>query len=118
MTDRLIKVLEGGRYVTRGLGMRRSGPVLEISDGETLTVTVDWSGWLGDLTISSVSNTVQGVSLTSAANTTTQASFDVSATASGWIEHIITTSDGQKKRLNILVRHDEPMSAHDYRGCL
>lgn len=117
MADRLIKVLENGRAVVRGVSERRAGPLVEISDDETLTVTVDWSGWLGSNTISSLANSAQGVTVSGASNTTTQASFDITATASGWVEHVITASDGQKKRIDILVAHDEPMNRFDYREC-
>ena len=117
MTDRLVKVLENGRLLTRGLTSRRSGPLLEMSDDEKLTVTVDWSAWLGANTISAITNTAQSVTLSGAANTTTQASFDLTATSSGWVEHVMTASDGQKKRIDILVSHEEPADRFDYREC-
>lgn len=117
MTDRLVKVIENGRHVLRGLSKRRAGPLLEISDDEKLTVTVDWSGWLGSNTISSIANTAQSVTLSGATNTTTQATFDITATASGWVEHVMTASDGQKKRIDILVSHEEPVDRFDYREC-
>lgn len=114
MADRLINILENGRTIQRGLSHRRAGPLIEMRDGERLTVTFDWSGWLGSTTISLVSNSPQGVSLSSEANSDTQASFDVQATASGWVEQTITASDGQKKQIVLLVRHDEPANMHDY----
>lgn len=115
MADRLVKVLENGRTVVRGLSLRRAGPLIEINDDEALTVTVDWSGWLQGNTISSVANSPQSVTVTNAANTTTQASFDITATSSGWVEHLMTASDGQKKRIDVLVSHEEPASRFDYR---
>lgn len=114
MTDRTVHVLEQAKLVMRGLKPRGRAAVLSIDENEKLSVTIKWARWLGTDTIASVSNEVTSVSLTSPANTTTQASFNVEATDSGWIEHRITTAAGQVKELLILVECNSFPVMDDY----
>jgi carbohydrate-binding DOMON domain-containing protein len=70
---------------------------------ETLDYSVNWVTWLGTDTISSVTNTVTGLSISNASNTTTTATFRLSGSISGWLEHRITTAGGRTKELLILL---------------
>ena len=106
MTDRLIKVLEQGKTVLRGLRMCSGNPMLAVSEDETLDVSFDWSAWLGSDTISSVENEVTGVTVSGAANDTTTASFNVSSNHSGFVQHRITTAAGNVKEVLLLVQVD------------
>lgn len=103
MTDRLIKVLEQGKTILRGLKPRGNAVVAAQDENETLDYTVNWSGWLGSDTISSVTNTSTGLTVSSASNTTTAATFKLSGSISGWLEHRITTAAGRTKELLILL---------------
>lgn len=103
MTDRLIKVLEQGKLILRGLKGRGRAAVLNMDDDETLNLTINWSDWLGSDTISSVTNEVTGATVASPSNTTTTATFNVSGSHSGWIQHRVTTAGGLTKELLILV---------------
>jgi hypothetical protein len=104
MADRLVKVLENGRLITRGLNTLGSNPILFIDEDETLAVSFNWTDWLDGDTISSVANSSHGPGVSGASNTTTTATFRVSATRDGYIEHRITTAAGNVKELNLLVR--------------
>lgn len=115
MADRLIKVLENGRLLTRGLANLEGAVQAYVGKDEALTFTVDWSNWLGARTIASVANEVHGPTLT-ASNTTTTASLTVSR-APGTIYHRITDSDGQTKELRIHVRSPDQSAVRDY-GCM
>jgi hypothetical protein len=103
MTDRLIKVLETGKLILRGLKGRGRAAVLNMDDDETLNLTINWSDWLGSDTISGVTNEVTAATVSGASNTTTTATFTVNSTHSGWIQHRITTAAGLTKELLILV---------------
>ena len=108
MTDRLVKVLENGRLVCRGIRKRGAGAFVRMSENETLPFTVDWSDWLGSDTIASVTNETSGPAVSSASNTTTIASLTISGARDGWIEHRITTAAGAVKELLITVNADNP----------
>lgn len=115
MTDRLVKILEQDKHVMRGLMRRGKAAVLTIDDNETLDVTFDWSHWLGSDTIDSVTNEVSGgASIASAANTTTQASFNVSGNSTGWVQHRITTAAGLTKEQLLFVEINGNPVADDY----
>jgi len=102
MADRLIKMLENGRMVTRGIGQKSTGAILELDLDETLPISVDWSDWLGTDTISSVTNEPTSVSVSNESNTTTTAAFSVSGSP-GVIEHRITTAAGTIKEMRLYV---------------
>ena len=102
MTDRIVKVLENGRLVTRGLDQKSTGAVIALDDDETLNVTFDWSGWLGTDTISSVVNDATTTTVSSESNTTTTATFFISGDA-GLVEHRVTTAAGLTKELKLWV---------------
>jgi len=103
MTDRLIKVLENGRFVARGVGRHNNGVVINLTEDESLPYTVDWSGWLGSDTISSVTNESHGPTVSNASNTTTTASLTITASSNGYIQHRVTTAAGATKELMIVV---------------
>ena len=103
MADRTIKVLENNRLVTRGVNVQNGNPTLFVDEDESLPVTIDWSGWLGSDTISSVTNESHGPGVSGASNTTTTATFTISATQGGYIEHRITTAAGSVKELRLIV---------------
>lgn len=103
MADRIIKVLEQGKSILRGVKPRGNAIVANQDENETLDYTVNWSGWLGTDTIASVSNVTTGISLSGASNTTTTATFKLSGSISGWLEHRITTAGGRTKELLILL---------------
>lgn len=115
MTDRLVKVLENGRLVCRGVRRRGQGAYVVLARNESLPFTVDWSDWLGSDTISSVTNETSGPTVTSASNTTTTASMTLASSYDGWVKHRITTAAGAVKELLVTVNSDNPSS--DYSGC-
>lgn len=117
MPDRLVKVLENGRLVTRGIFRRGNGVELLIDRNETLGVTLDWSSWLGADTIASVTNATSGPGISSEANTTTQSSFNVSGSSQGYIEARITTTAGLTKELTVHVRNFDSCRTTDYGRC-
>ena len=117
MADRLVKVLENGRMVTRGMFKRGKGAELLIDRDETLSVTLDWSDWLGTDTIASVTNATNGPGVSSETNTTTQSSFNVSGSSNGYIETRITTAAGQVKELTVYVRNYDGCRERDYGRC-
>lgn len=103
MTDRYIKVLQQAKTVLRGLKPRGNAIVAMQDENETLDYSVNWTTWLGTDTIASVTNTVTGLSISNASNTTTTATFRLSGSISGWLEHRITTAGGRTKELLILL---------------
>lgn len=103
MSDRVIKILEQDKMVLRGLKNLRNRPVLEIDEDEVVSVNFDWSEWLGSDTIDSVTNEVTGVTVSSEANDTTTASFNIAASYSGFVEHRITTAGGLTKEKLLFV---------------
>ena len=114
MTDRTVYVLEQGKIVTRGLGMSGQYPVLYLDEDEALSVSVDWSGWLGADTIASVANETTYANATNEANTTTAASFTLNSRYNGYVEHRITTAAGQIKELKIIVSVKQDRPRYDY----
>lgn len=114
MTDRLIKVLENQRLLTRGCVDMGAYVRIYADRDETLSYTVDWSPWLGSNTIASVSNESHGPTVTST-NTTTAATLTISKSP-GRIEHRITDSAGQTKELRLDIRLPQGNGSHSY-GC-
>ena len=114
MTDRYVKVLEQGKLIHRGVKPRGRAVVANQDENETLPYTINWAGWLGTDTISSVTNQTTGVSISGASNTTTTATFKLSSNRSGWVEHRITTAAGNTKELLILLEIDGFPVADDY----
>tara|TARA_R100000951_G_scaffold19244_3_gene16026 strand:- start:12925 stop:13308 length:384 start_codon:yes stop_codon:yes gene_type:complete len=102
MADRIIKILENGRTITRGIGKKTAGSVIELDNEETLPVSIDWSDWLDGDTISSVTNDPTGVTVSGESNTTTTAAFSLSGNA-GLVEHRITTAAGTIKEHRLYV---------------
>ena len=102
MADRIIKILENGRTITRGIGKKTAGSVIELDNDETLPVSIDWSDWLDGDTISSVTNDPTGVTVSGESNTTTTAAFSLSGNA-GLVEHRITTAAGTIKEHRLYV---------------
>jgi len=43
MTDRIVKVLEQGKFVLRGIQKTGNNPILALDSDETLDVNFDWS---------------------------------------------------------------------------
>ncbi len=114
MADRIIKVMEQAKTILRGLKPRGNAIVALQDENETLDYTVNWSGWLGSDTIASVSNVTTGLTLTGASNTTTTATFKLSGSISGWLEHRITTAGGRTKELLILLEVSGFPISEDY----
>jgi hypothetical protein len=102
MADRIVKVLENGNLVTRGIGKKSDGPVIALDEDETLDVTFDWTGWLGSDTIASVTNEATSTTVSSESNTTTTSTFFISGSC-GLVEHRITTAAGLTKELRLWV---------------
>lgn len=114
MTDRYIKVLQQGKSVLRGLKPRGNAVVAAQDRNESLNYTVNWATWLGADTIASVENYATGLTLSGASNTTTTATFKLSGSRSGWLEHRITTAAGNTKELLVLLEIDGFPVADDY----
>lgn len=119
MTDRLIKVMESGRLVCRGLSNRKAFEAsLPIDENDTVKLTIDWTGWLNGDTIASVANTVTGsIALSGAATATPQHTVKVSGSGSGLIEHrMTTTTSAETKEIRIWVPVNGVQISDDY-GC-
>lgn len=114
MADRVVRILEQDKQILRGLKPRGKHAVLSLDDNETLNITFNWSDWLGSDTIASVTNAAIGATISGASNTTTTATFKVSATSSGWIEHRITTVGGLVKEKLIFVEVNSAPVNPDY----
>lgn len=120
MTDRTVFVLEQGKISARGLGQSGQDPILYLDEDEKLSVSIDWSQWLGSDTIASVENETTLATVTNEANDTTTASMNINSRYSGHVEHRITTAAGQIKEVKILVRtkQDQPRYDYPYAGVL
>lgn len=103
MTTVSIRLLENDRVSVRGASRQLRGVVIDIDADETIPVTIDWTSWLAGDTISSVSNLASGVTVSGASNTTTAASFKLSGSSAGYVEHRVTTTAGAIKELIIWV---------------
>ena len=115
MADRYIRIMEQGKLILRGVKPRGRAVVANQDENETLAYTVNWSDWLGGDTIASVTNTVSGLTVSAASNTTTTATFKLSGNRSGWLEHRITTTTGANtKELLILLEIDGYPIRDDY----
>jgi hypothetical protein len=114
MADRLIRILEQGKLILRGVKPRGRAIVANQDENETLTYTVNWSTWLGTDTIASVTNETSGITVSAASNTTTTATFKLSGNRSGWLEHRITTAGGLTKELLVLLEIDGYPIRDDY----
>lgn len=112
MTTVSIRVLENDRVAARGASRQGNGVFLAIDPDETIPVNVDWTSWLAADTIASVSNLASGVTISGASNTTTAASFKLSGSTAGYVEHRVTTTAGAVKELIIWV--NGPAWPRDY----
>ncbi|MEL7452476.1 MAG: hypothetical protein AAGJ50_03780 [Pseudomonadota bacterium] len=101
--DRVVRVLEQGRIVTRGLACRGIEPLLYLQDRETLAISIDWSEWLGADTITAVDNAAECVTVVAESFTPTSASLTLRSRYGGCVEHRITTTSGETKVLRINV---------------
>jgi hypothetical protein len=107
MTNRLVKMLENGRIVVRGLSRRGIGVEVQMDRDESLPISVDWSGWLGSDTIASVTNAATGASVSAESNTTDTVSFTLSGKGTGYLDSRITTSSGKIKELRVFVANKD-----------
>lgn len=113
MPDRIVKVLDNNRYVTRGVSDMGRHVQIELDDDETLTLTIDWTGWLGTEAISNSTNETDGVTVGAITTANGVNTFTISGQP-GYIQHRITTDGGQTKELRIRVRASEPIYRDDY----
>lgn len=112
MTDRLIKVLEQKKLITRGLSKSGEIALIEHDDDTTLDYTIDWSSWLGSDTIASTDNEATGPTVVVKSQTNTQVVLTISGDG-GRIEHrITTTTSGETPELLIVV--NSPARRDDY----
>lgn len=116
-TDRLLKLLENGRRILRGFFIDEGGFPSACQDrDDTLVYTLDYAGWLGPDTISSVSVSVEGCSETDA-NDTTTVTLTISAVGAtpARVTVQITTAAGALKTdvLHFYEAKSEPL--YDYR---
>ena len=106
MADRLIKVLENDRLITRGVNVDNRKIRVYMDEDEVLPFTVNYSDWLGTDTIASVVNETFGPTVTNESNTTTTALMTIAADNNGRIEQRITTAAGTVRELLFLVNSD------------
>lgn len=114
MADRLVKVLENGRLLTRGCADMDGYIQAFATKDESLTITFEWANWLGSNTIASALNESHGVSTGAITTDGTQTSFTVSDC--GLVQHRITDSAGQTKEVRLRVRSPGETGWKDYRG--
>ena len=101
MTDRIVRVLSGGRLVARGVVINGRSIEIDLTGAEKLNFDIDWSEWLNGRTISSAANETDGPDVTQQI-----AGSVVTLTISGeggTIQHRITTNTGKIKELLITV---------------
>lgn len=98
-----VRILDNGGFTISRGSRSNGGAALWLADDEVRPITLDWSGWLGSDTISSVTNEVTSATLTSEANTTTSAEFKLQTDGAALIQHRITTAAGEVKEFPIFV---------------
>lgn len=103
MPDRLIKVLEQKKLITRGVSKSGAIVLIEHDDDTILDYTFDWETWLGSDTIASVVVDATGPTAVIKSQTTTQVVLTISGDG-GFIElRITTTTSGETDELFIAV---------------
>jgi len=115
MPDRRIAFYENARTTTRGI--KEINPAhfrAYHRQDDDLTYTLDYSGWLGSETISSVTRTAQGPTVTGTSNTTTQVSQRLKG--QGYVDIYITTSGSQvlTSRIDVKYPAEEWSGTWDY----
>lgn len=114
MSDRLVKYLENGRIVTRGVHRIGADTLIFQDKNDTLKYTYDFAGWLDSDTISSVTIDSNGPTVASA-NTTTTVTITLSAVnGDGDFTIRITTAAGLIKDFVTQVREREEAYSTDY----
>lgn len=113
-TDRLVKVLEQGRLITRGVQQHDGQVVMDLHDDEQRLITIDWSAWLGSDAIASKATETHGPTVTDSSPSNTQTTLLISGSP-GCIQHRITTaSSGETVELFFMVR-GQAYRDRDYR---
>jgi hypothetical protein len=117
MTDRLIRLRDNQRRITRGISWnsQRSRYELDLEEGETLALTVSLEGILASgETVSSATIESQGVS-TSISTSSPEITITFSGlSGTGTTTLTITRSGGQIHKLRIRTRSANSTSYYDY----
>lgn len=116
---RLIRLLDNGRFVTRGVSAVPGGAFIASQfRGEAETYRIDLSLWLASgETISSLMLTSQSLD---ADDTIASEHVDLEIEQTGYwgcIEALITTSSGRKRQVKLTVREPETVHRDVYRDC-
>lgn len=104
MPDRIVMLAENGRASYRGI--KREGEALWSNyqrEDDDLTYTLDYTGWLGSDTISTVTRTASGTSVAGTSNTTTASIQRLKG--AGYVDVKIVTAGGQTKVDRLLIRN-------------
>jgi len=112
-TDYLVKVLEQGKMITRGIQDVDNDLYLEMDDDEIKLVTFDWSKWLGSETVSTKATETDGPTVVESSPSTTTTTVLISGDG-GLIQHRVTTSGGRKEEKKIYVNSDRVARFSDY----
>lgn len=116
---RLIRLLDNGRFVTRGVSAIPGGAFIASQfRGEAETYRIDLSLWLASgETISALLLTSQNLDADDTI-ASEHVDLEIEQTGSyGSVEALITTSAGRKHQVNIAVREPEPVRRDVYRDC-
>lgn len=117
MTDRIVKVLENNHLITRGISHINRRLYANQTSDESQPYTFDFTSWLGDDTIASVTSEGRGASITPVFDDTTVSATLSSFSGGGWIKLRITTAAGSTKELTIYTQQTNGGYADDYGEC-
>ncbi len=107
MADRTIIMGQNGRHGLRGVSARNPSEFEAYHEtGDNLTYTVDMSAYLGTDTISSVTRTPYGLTVSNASNTTTTLSQRLSGF--GYVDIKVITAAGDSERFRIYIEQRVP----------
>lgn len=115
MADRTIVLAQNKRHAVRGLSVVNPQEFSAYQeDDDELTYIVDMSSYLDGATISSVTRTPTGTTVSNTSNTTTRLTQRLKGF--GYVDFKVTTSSGDIDvfRINITQRTNSPSFLSDY----
>lgn len=102
MPDRLIVLATNNRHSLRGISQISPQEFLAVhEDDDNLTYTIDMTAYLDGATISSVTRTASGTTVSNTSNTTTRVIQRLKG--EGYVDFEITTSTGDVEKLRISI---------------
>ena len=103
MADRTLVLGTNGRHSLRGLSAVGPQEFQAYQDeDDALTYTLDYTAYLDGATISTVTRTASGPTITNTSNTTTKVIQRLSGT--GYVDITVTTSTGDTDQIRICIK--------------